>query len=821
MATPFDHYPYTNFHELNLSYFIVHLREIFAQWDQLYSDMLSWKEATDADLADWKAGVLSDIDAWETALNTSLEGWKADTESDITGWMNDVIDSLDAWKAAFQTLFDTTFSNLSDIKTDAEAARDAAIAAQTAAETAAASVTASAAQIGINTADIAALMTTVGDGLSSAEKTPGYIDESVWTVTNSTRHFVIPVIPGSIVTITGAVGHNTPIAMLRSYSIPANNDPVDYSTDTDWTAVVNVGSTATRVFTVPSDAYYMFVYCGNNSPAFDNRLPASIVINGYDYMATITSNLSKLDAKIESTKAAIYTDMDALRPEVEIPVTEVGSISYTDGTNAGGSNRRRSGYLADNLGTVFSDASNGLFAAFAYLKSNDHYVGILKNEDDVLSFGVPADNANVLWSRSLDINYLRQAYPLCKFRFLYRRSNGDVPTAEELHVTNLLRESEKKVAVWTTDPALYFVKGSINADTGANASSSSRYRTVEYVGANVEGVWSTSPDGRFYLYAYDTDGSYVGMYTVASASFTTSGSMLYNINMAAMRAAFPGYTFRIVYRTYSAETPETPSVSQIVFTNAEYDHTPITIRVMQYNIGRFDYGEHNEGLTEEEYEEKLPNYKRFFADYQPMILGLEEWEPYMDAAHLHDSDQVLFDPLFPYSKHNDHTAIKAAYPILAYSTGVLTPELESSYRVPYTMAVFMINGKKVGMISSALKMGPKSGDTPEDVIPIRAAQLAYEMQLLAGYDYAIICNDLNCQTVSERDDMKTQIAAAGFTIANGGYFPDEKTYASQITDYYIDNILTKGLTLRNFTVLADAYSDLSSDHYPVFADYVI
>lgn len=174
MATPFDRYPYTNFHELNLAYFITHFREIFAQWDQLYTDMLSWKDATDEELAEWKAGVLSDIDAWETVLNASLDAWKADTESDITGWMNDVIDALDAWKAAFQTLFDTTFSNLEDIKTDAEDARDAAIAAQTAAEASAASVAASAAQISTNAADISDLQSSVNAinqniGLSNIE----------------------------------------------------------------------------------------------------------------------------------------------------------------------------------------------------------------------------------------------------------------------------------------------------------------------------------------------------------------------------------------------------------------------------------------------------------------------------------------------------------------------------------------------------------------------------------------------------------------------------------------------------------------------------
>lgn len=138
---PFDKMPYTNFHELNLAYFIVHFREIFAEWETLYNNMVAWREQTDADLTLWKTDTLNAIEDYERDLTDAWDTWKSETALDITDWKNETLDALDAWKTAFQTLFDSTFSNLSQIKTDAEAARDAAVAAQDRAEAAAATLT--------------------------------------------------------------------------------------------------------------------------------------------------------------------------------------------------------------------------------------------------------------------------------------------------------------------------------------------------------------------------------------------------------------------------------------------------------------------------------------------------------------------------------------------------------------------------------------------------------------------------------------------------------------------------------------------------------
>lgn len=165
-----DNYPYTNFHELNLGYFIIHFREIFSQWADLYDQMLDWKNATDADLESWKTGVEADLDQREEALRAELETWKAQTGQDIAGWEDATLAALTAWQTATQAVFEAirveaagSATAAAASATDAATAKTAAETAQAAAEAAAASVTASAAQIATNTEDIADLKTQLID----------------------------------------------------------------------------------------------------------------------------------------------------------------------------------------------------------------------------------------------------------------------------------------------------------------------------------------------------------------------------------------------------------------------------------------------------------------------------------------------------------------------------------------------------------------------------------------------------------------------------------------------------------------------------------
>ena len=157
MPFPFDKYPWMNFQELNLAYFIEHFKEIFEQWASLYEEMTTWKDATTEELNAWKAQVIYEQGLWENELINELNQWKASTQIDITAWEQATLTALDEWKTAFETLFTSTFSNLTDIKDAAEAARDAAAASAATAEAAALQLTSSISQIAVNASNISAL----------------------------------------------------------------------------------------------------------------------------------------------------------------------------------------------------------------------------------------------------------------------------------------------------------------------------------------------------------------------------------------------------------------------------------------------------------------------------------------------------------------------------------------------------------------------------------------------------------------------------------------------------------------------------------------
>ena len=71
---------------------------------------------------------------------------------------------------------------------------------------------------------------------------------------------------------------------------------------------------------------------------------------------------------------------------------------------------------------------------------------------------------------------------------------------------------------------------------------------------------------------------------------------------------------------------------------------PTKIRVMQYNIGKFNYGQTGglpSGATT-----KIANYKQFLAEYQPNICGMEEYTQYIDSNNAYGSDQFIFNDLY-------------------------------------------------------------------------------------------------------------------------------------------------------------------------------
>lgn len=161
MPFPFDKYPWVNFHELNLAYFIKHFREIFQQWDELYNGMLAWKADTDEELETWKNGVMDAIDNWEHDFSAAIQVWQQETETDLDNWKITTLAALDAWKTATEAVFESirvqaagSASAAAQSANDADSARAAAVTAQTAAENAASRVENAMSLISENTAII-------------------------------------------------------------------------------------------------------------------------------------------------------------------------------------------------------------------------------------------------------------------------------------------------------------------------------------------------------------------------------------------------------------------------------------------------------------------------------------------------------------------------------------------------------------------------------------------------------------------------------------------------------------------------------------------
>lgn len=310
MPFPFDKYPWLNFQELNLAYFIKHFREIFQQWDELYHDLTAWKDATDEELAEWKNTVELGLSAWKTGVESGLDQWELETTAGLETWKTATLAALNDWQTAFETLFNSTFSDISSIKTDAEAARDAAAASAAAAAASAASVSGALAQISENAADIARI-DPIMDELYNRASNPGAFSEytkdgsiysnNKWQGFGTDSHVTIPIKPGDSVNIEANAARALIYGVLVN-DLAVENELAEFSTETGFTArlVENAGRSVS--FTAPADARYLYITASYSN---QNYVPAAVTINGIDFSYNIRAMIGSIQTDLESVETRI------------------------------------------------------------------------------------------------------------------------------------------------------------------------------------------------------------------------------------------------------------------------------------------------------------------------------------------------------------------------------------------------------------------------------------------------------------------------------------------------------------------------------------
>lgn len=272
--------------------------------------------------------------------------------------------------------------------------------------------------------------------------------------------------------------------------------------------------------------------------------------------------------------------------------------------------------------------------------------------------------------------------------------------------------------------------------------------------------------------------------------------------------------------------------------------SPTKVRLMQYNLGKFNMGQPLEDasyhfLTTDNCDSVLDNYKALFGDTQPDMIGIEEYEYEALAKGVDGAEDravnlntELFNRLYPTQSAMygalSKGILKSKYPLLDSANKILDytytydgVDYSSTFHVVYAHA--KIEGHEIALVVNAF---PNSVDGYPDERNLLLKEAHYQavVDLLADDEIAFIICDTNAGPTIFPTIMEDVLIPAGYNSAHGSYFPWQTTWESIKSGKTnaIDNILYKGpVQLVNFKVLWDARAGLASDHAPVYADFLV
>ena len=552
--------------------------------------------------------------------------------------------------------------------------------------------------------------------------------------------------------------------------------------------------------------------------------------------------LAQIEAAVSSIPAAGFANGSAMNPNVfNAGDYENGAISETTGANASSSERIRTAtYIPTTAKKFYSSDSSIRFMLYLY-NSSGTYVGALQSDGTI---------GNVAGSHTtieMSAFYNNPSYAGYRYRVVIRKAGGTVrvDTVTGIYIDSYvvdvpqntadIESNSGKIAKLAANdmgtnvsrggninsPVLWEI-GGIAYATGEDATNTARARTKNYIPTNAAGIsFGTYSSIRgLLLYAYETDGTYVGGYKKSTGTFVTDGSETgYNteekpFDIGSFIRKYPLYRFRVQVYTRNSGAD---------VTSAEFDDWTMTnvlsgegrkIKAIQYNIGKFNWGV--EGGLSTNVSEKIMNYKEFLANADADFLFMQEYVQYIDSGSSYAADGTLFTPIFYQKSYSEHeTVIFGQHTMNGTKFSYLHTSGDNPAWVIFGETV--IEGKTVAVASGALNSSAPQGIDHEEQ-GIRALTKLTE-QILAEYDYAIVGMDCNCLSQSEAAAFLSFMSGKGYKAGNWDYLGYKDTYNLSSTMYKaIDNVFVKGnMKIVNFSV-PDVYADLSSDHFPVVAE---
>lgn len=242
--------------------------------------------------------------------------------------------------------------------------------------------------------------------------------------------------------------------------------------------------------------------------------------------------------------------------------------------------------------------------------------------------------------------------------------------------------------------------------------------------------------------------------------------------------------------------------------------TPFKLRVVQYNLGKFNKGfNHNDPKIEQsQITHYINEYKKFFGEQNADILCVEECSDYIDTTDSsYLTKETLFDEIYPYaSQKSSENMIFSRFRQLYDNHLYLSSETETGALLHYMIC--NIDGRNVFVVCGNLRV-LATEETRKTVFQM----LINETK---KYDYAIFGIDTNATSETEHIYYTETAIANGFCVANGGYFGNISTIPNSNMYQNIDNVFVKGGIITNIYA-PNVIDTLASDHLPIAVDVLL
>lgn len=263
------------------------------------------------------------------------------------------------------------------------------------------------------------------------------------------------------------------------------------------------------------------------------------------------------------------------------------------------------------------------------------------------------------------------------------------------------------------------------------------------------------------------------------------------------------------------ESNDVESPKDSTITESSYFYKD-SIVVMQWNIGHFSQGAvPSSRITDSDYLQRLQDYRQLINDVSADIVTLCEYSVLFSDTELHPNcyaDTLLFNE-YPFRFIGNNGIIRG-YSLNAIMSkmGLLHPssveyQTNSTASIThisaikatdyyYNKAFIYVGDHKVVLVNTHLAFDKNNPD-------IAINQIKELINELDNEEYVVICGDFNTSSSNYK-----LFSEAGYSLANTGVL---RTFPSSRPTTPLDNIISKGLSIRDAHIVSSSLSD----HYPI------